>query len=516
MKHLVGLFCVAFLFLCSFAGLLIAAEPLDSASLTVAIPVAPEPLRKFGRQIVAGNRSLISSGHELESAMFEKIRALADFSPQFSFSTDSSKAANRSFNPLTGIEEDYSTRRQGSNTGISQKTPLGRVSYDYSQSTTEYTSSTNSYFRSLYLGWQAGILRNDARLNSLTRRQAHVGYEISRAQADSVLLDVLQASFQSLFNRMVAARNQQLKEQNLSFYATLVEEAEIKLKNGMGSELDLKQASMRYQQADTGKEETALSLRETDRKIGLQMGSSHWNSETASFSLDPVLAAIPRQLLLSQLIDLAFLHRPDYRIFAGQYKLQQTAFERTRTMSRPDLSVRARWGKQGRGFEKSAAAQMQDKSWDVALVYAFSFGPDGEKLSFSSQRQKLKAFEAKFAQKKDEVKASVTEAFERLEFYRRNLDALKASEKLSAEVLEGQRLNFQLGKISLLDLTRYQQDFDNASLAVVQGEARLVMEWLSLLYETGSLADYFNLSAGRDRCETEIIPVDGLAGKTDE
>ncbi len=55
-------------------------------------------------------------------------------------------------------------------------------------------------------------------------------------------------------------------------------------------------------------------------------------------------------------------------------------------------------------------------------------------------------------------------------------------------------MNFQLGKISLLDLTRYQQEFNNASLAVVQGESRLMMSWLDLLYESGTLASYLQVN----------------------
>jgi outer membrane protein TolC len=130
------------------------------------------------------------------------------------------------------------------------------------------------------------------------------------------------------------------------------------------------------------------------------------------------------------------------------------------------------------------------------------------------QKETLKAFEARLAQKRDEIKIAVSQAFERLMFYRKNLDSLKASEKLAAEVLEGQRLNFQLGKISLLDLTRYQQDFNNASIAVVQGESRLIMSWLELLFETGILAGYLEVKqssqelAGINQQKYEIIPLD--------
>ena len=109
-------------------------------------------------------------------------------------------------------------------------------------------------------------------------------------------------------------------------------------------------------------------------------------------------------------------------------------------------------------------------------------------------------------QKRDDIRLALADALERLEFHRSNLALLKDSEKLSAEVLEGQQLNFQLGKISLLDLTRYQQEFDNASLAVIQGEARLILEWLRLHYETGTLAGFAGVVRGRS-FKDKIVPL---------
>lgn len=480
----------------------------DSSDTETAIA----PLRKFAGQIVSGNRSLLAAGHDLESSMFARQKSLEVFSPQFYYSSDASKAANRSYNPITGIEEDYSTRRRGSGAGISQRTPLGRISYDYTNSKTEYSSSQTSFFQSLYLGIQNGLLRNDARVDALERRMAHAEYEVSEAQNDSVLLDVLHGSFQSLFNRMVVARNQLVKQQNLSFYGSLVEEAEVKLKNGIGSELDLKQASMRRQQAETGNSETELSLQETDRRLAAQLGNLAWNREIASFSFDPVIKCIPASFSPEILEETAMKNRPDYRIFLSQYKLQKAAFERARQMSRPDLTARARWGKQGRGISEDLAAEMPDKSWDVSLIYSMSFGPDGNKLDFSGQRERLRSFEARLQQKRDDIRLALADALERLEFHRSNLALLKESEKLAAEVLEGQQLNFQLGKISLLDLTRYQQEFDNASLAVIQGEARLILEWLRLHYETGTLASFAGVVKGRS-LKNKIVPLTASASE---
>ncbi len=476
------------------------------ASGTSDAETAVEPLKKFASQIVSGNRSLLAAAHDLESSMFARQRSLEAFSPQFYYSSDASKAANRSYNPITGLEEDYSTRRRGSGAGISQRTPLGKLSYDYTNSKTEYTSLQTSYFQSLYLGIQSGLLRNDARVDALERRMAHAEYEVSEAQNDSVLLDVLHGSFQSLFNRMVVARSQLVKQQNLSFYGSLVEEAEVKLKNGIGSELDLKQASMRRQQAETGNSETELSLQETDRRLAAQLGNLAWNREIASFSFDPVIKCIPASFSPEILEETAMKNRPDYRVFLSQYKLQKAAFERARQLSRPDLTARARWGKQGRGSSEDLAAEMPDKSWDVSLIYSVSFGPDGNKLDFSGQRERLRAFEARLQQKRDDIRLALADALERLEFHRSNLALLKDSEKLSAEVLEGQQLNFQLGKISLLDLTRYQQEFDNASLAVIQGEARLILEWLRLHYETGTLASFSGITRSRS-LKDKIVPL---------
>lgn len=174
------------------------------------------PLTRFAQAVVAGNRNLLAAAHELESSMLDKHKALAAFSPEFSYQLERSKSSNSSFNSITGVEEDYSTRRNGISTGISQRTPLGNLGYSLSQSKTEYTTSQTSYFSSLYLSWQAGLLRNDARLNALERRMIHANYDIAIAQTDSLLLDVLLSSLQSLLNRIITARNENLRRQNLS------------------------------------------------------------------------------------------------------------------------------------------------------------------------------------------------------------------------------------------------------------------------------------------------------------
>ena len=152
---------------------------------------------------------------------------------------------------------------------------------------------------------------------------------------------------------------------------------------------------------------------------------------------------------------------------------------------------------------------MKDKSWDVAITYNKSFGPDPAKIDFTIQKETIKAFKIRLDQKKDDIKNSVIQSLERLLFYRKNLKSLRASEKLSAEVLEGQRLNFQLGKISLLDVTRYQQDFDNASISVVQGESRLIMSWFELLFETGVLANYLEVNKAEDVNSDSVRSVHG-------
>ncbi|PKL48685.1 MAG: hypothetical protein CVV42_08565 [Candidatus Riflebacteria bacterium HGW-Riflebacteria-2] len=495
-----------FLFLAAVLLITPALISADTGSASVTL-LAPAPLREFAGRVVDGNRSLLAAGHELESSLADKQRALADFSPQFNYTADSSKSANRSFNSVTGFEEDYSTRRHGGAAALVQKTPLGRISYEYSQSKTEYTSSQSSYFRSIYLGWQTGLLRNDARVNALDRRLAHAAYSMSEAQTDSVLLDVLLDSLHNLFDRIVTARNEALKKQNTSFYATLVEEAEIKLNTGIGSELDLKQASMRLQQAETGNEEIALALRDNDRSLASRLGHSAWDPEMASFPLELVLQSIPEKLSVEDLLETALVNRPDWRVYESQHNLQRTNVEKLRELSRPDLSAQMRWGKQGRSFDIDSANEMPDKNWDVSVAYSFSFGPEAEKLNLASQRHKLKAFEERMRQKRADIIISVTQTFERFEFYLRNLVSLKASQKLSAEVLDGQRLNFQLGKVTLLDLTRYQQDFDNASLAVVQGESRLITEWLRLLYETGTLAHYLGVKTRAEQAGKALLPI---------
>jgi outer membrane protein TolC len=255
---------------------------------------------------------------------------------------------------------------------------------------------------------------------------------------------------------------------------------------------------MRQRQAETGLFEIERSINGYERQIAAKLGDLTWDKEIVNFTFEDVLSEVPNTIDSNRLIKTAFEMRPDFRVIERQYLRQKSLLEKARLLRRPDLSALAKWGKQGRGFSENEAKEMNDKSWSVGLVYNISFGPEPSNLDFYSQKEKLLAFEARIAQKRDEVIIAVNESQERLEFYKKNLELLRASEKLASEVLDGQKLNFQLGKISLLDLTVYQQDYDNAGISLIQGEARLIQEWLALLYETGELSRYLDVGTGKD------------------
>ena len=476
------------LFLCLFLGCLITLQAVEDK----------DSLRHFARKVVNGNRTLIAEGHDLTDALISKRKALEVFSPSLTLSADSGNSVNRSYNSATGFDEDYKTENVDFGAEISHRTTLGRLNYGYLSGKTDYTTSKTSYFNSLYMSWRTGLLRRDDQIGLLDKKLAYTDYEINEAQADAVLLDVLISSYQNLFNLIIATENKKLKDRNRNFYATLVEEAEIKLKNGLGSELDLKQAKMRQRQAETGLFEIERSINGYERQIAAKLGDLTWDKEIVNFTFEDVLSEVPNTIDSNRLIKTAFEMRPDFRVIERQYLRQKSLLEKARLLRRPDLSALAKWGKQGRGFSENEAKEMNDKSWSVGLVYNISFGPEPSNLDFYSQKEKLLAFEARIAQKRDEVIIAVNESQERLEFYKKNLELLRASEKLASEVLDGQKLNFQLGKISLLDLTVYQQDYDNAGISLIQGEARLIQEWLTLLYETGELSRYLDVGTGKD------------------
>ncbi len=448
-------------------------------------------VKKFAEKVLNGNRGILNLDSQQTIAELKKRKSLNAFSPDFSLNYDGSKSANRSYNSITGLEEDYSTRRRSNTASLNQKTVFGDLGLNYSGSKTEFTSSQASYFESMFLSLQTGILRRNFRINKLERRLAHLTFKIETARNDAVLMDVLLEGFQGLFNRILSEKNAFQKKENLDFYATLVEEAKIKLKNGMGSELDLKQSDMRLNQALTGQEETTLQLKEYDRRLKLLFGEEKWDSELASFSLDLIVDAIPEELDPKKMIKTAFEKRPDFIAATNETKLQETALNIGKENKKPDLSAVLSWGKQGRSTQKSLASDMRDKNWNLAIVYNTKIGPDNQKIDFRIERERLKNLRRNLKQKEEEIKVAIIRGIDNLIFFRKNLESLKASSRLSSEVLEGQRLNFQLGRISLLDLSRYQQEADSAKIAVVNGETQLIMSWLRLKYETGELLELF-------------------------
>lgn len=326
------------LFLCLFLGCLITLQAVEDK----------DSLRHFARKVVNGNRTLIAEGHDLTDALISKRKALEVFSPSLTLSADSGNSVNRSYNSATGFDEDYKTENVDFGAEISHRTTLGRLNYGYLSGKTDYTTSKTSYFNSLYMSWRTGLLRRDDQIDLLDKKLAYTDYEINEAQADAVLLDVLISSYQNLFNLIIATENKKLKDRNLNFYATLVEEAEIKLKNGLGSELDLKQAKMRQRQAETGLFEIERSINGYERQIAAKLGDLTWDKEIVNFTFEDVLSEVPNNIDSNRLIKTAFEMRPDFRVIERQYLRQKSLLEKARLLRRPDLSALAKWGKQGR------------------------------------------------------------------------------------------------------------------------------------------------------------------------
>ena len=473
-------------------------------------------LKNFSLEILAKNSSILSTSHDLERSTLNRRKKLTTFIPGINFNFDNSKSANRSYNPNTGLEEDYSTRRSGLGTSIGQRTFLGDASLDFSKSKTEYTSASTSYFQSVYLSLKTGIFRRDFRLNKLERQLADLSAQADQAQVDSIVLDVLMSSYRALFNLVLSNESNKIKQQNLDFYTRLVEEAQIKLKNGMGSKLDLKQAKMRLQQAEIGLDETDLQISSMDHDMGLKFSVTSWNREYMQIKTAKIAESVPRKFDKEALLELAFKCRPDYRLLKSQYQTQKSTLLWAKEKRRPDISTRVRWGKQGRGPSRDLAKEMKDKSWDVVVSWNTKFGPQPETLNYRIERERLKAMALKISQRELEIRKAIFQTVDKLLFYHKNLKLVRESKNLSAEVLEGQQLNFKLGKISLLDLSRYQQDFDSTSLLVAQTESKLVLSWLELLYETGRTIEGLDLnkdfktkvSSGAPGILESIIPVE--------
>jgi outer membrane protein TolC len=504
-----------FLIVCGFLMLCPLAPPTVAVAqeMTVQRAEAEAWLADFAGRVLAGNREVRASRHEVSLAEQRARRSRADRQPVLSMGEFSGKTANRNYNALTGIDEDYTTRRRGTEVGVAQRTFLGRVGLDVERAKTDFATAQTSYFESMYLSLDRGLTRRDDRLLKLERGIEKLGPAAERARWEVTRLDRLFEGFRVVFETITATKNQAFRQRSLDFYRTLTEEADVKLQHRIGSELDLKQARLRLSQAETGLEESRLVAEEAQRRLELVLGDASAPGDLASVSLAVLASLVPDRLASDSLQEVGERCRPDLCLFAVQEASQARAVRLARERSRPDVRARARWGRQGRGSDPDVAREMRDKSWDVTLSLQTTLGgPRPERIDRRLEVERLAALRLRIQQGRQAARHAITQAGDRLDFHRANLAERRAAAQLSAEVLEGQRLNFQLGKVSLLDLTRYQADHEEASLAVIRAEASLMTAWLGVLYETGTLVTRFHSPHASDPLATEPGAPEAPAG----
>lgn len=461
-----------------------------------ALTVGRGALQAFAEALRAGSRTIKASRHDRAAAHLDLGKRLAGYRPTVSVSEGKSNSANRTFNTLTGVDEDYSTQRTGNTVTVGSRTPLGTARFQLEQSETTYSKTTAQYFQAAYLSLETGLFQHDERIQRLERQVARGRYRVEQARADSVLLDTLSEGFGALLDRLVIEGNVRFRERNLDFYRKMVEEAQVKFESGLGSELDLKQAKMRLTLAETEVQETRLNLDEADRKLGLLLGTPDWDRSLASMSARVLAELVPEDLSEGEIASRAERLRPDLRMLFQERSNAEHSLRLAREQAKPDLAMNGSWGRQGRSNSSAMAREMRDRSWNVSLVYSTALGTRPERYEVQAQRQRFDALRLRLSQTEDAARKQIRQDCERIAFQRKNLTDLRDSLHLSAEILEGQRLNFQLGKISLLDLWRYQNDFESSSLAVIRAEAGLARSWLDLLYHAGELAETFGVADG--------------------
>lgn len=459
------------------------------------IPVASEAetidrLARFAARLVEKNQRLSAARHGLRAARHEMGRQKAAFQARVDVQTMTGKSANRVYNTVTGIDEDYSTRRTGQTMGLGRRTRFGEGRLELERSRTDYTGSGASHFQSAYLAWETPLLQRPWKIYDVEFSRTEYPFQAERIRYDQVVQEVCLEGLRLIIERQVSLQHLAFLSRNLTFYQRMVEEAEIKLKSGLGSELDLKQARLRMQLAENRQREVALGLEEVARRLVVLMHDPEWEAEVASLSTGALVALVPASFSATAALEDARRQKPGLAQLTLERKQLEQDLAEAREKDKPAVNANLRWGRQGRASDPSMAREMKDKSWDLLVGYSTAIGPRPERLERRKQSEKLKSLAQTWDVTLAETRRNLEDQMERVRFFRRSLEDHRSSRALSAEVLEGQQLNFQLGKTTLLDLNRYQSDFEESCLAVFRAEAQLAQAWFGFLHEQGALTTF--------------------------
>jgi outer membrane protein len=290
--------------------------------------------------------------------------------------------------------------------------------------------------------------------------------------------------------RLIDAKGQrEAAEISLKNAQAVEDDAQSRLKNGLGTSPDLLEATAAREQADYDLQATLGAEQIAQGELATSMGLP---AETAFHTQDVEQLSIPSQMpgSLDQEIDRAFTQRPELLEQIARIRATQAILKESRSAYAPTVSFTGDGGL-ARAYGQQASypgqyAEGEVWSVEVEMKWTLFDGRRREKAVASAQAER-RAAEADLKSLRDQIDEEVFSAYIDVQTALRQQRAAAALLNASQKSYEAARQSYNSGVRSQLDVISAQKTLAQARSEDVAARAQLLLQTADLAFRTADL-----------------------------
>ncbi|MFB3828756.1 MAG: TolC family protein [Bryobacteraceae bacterium] len=481
-------------------------------------------LRSYLELVMANNTEIQIQKLAVETPKNAILRAFGAFDPIFQGTFNNQRQKTPSNDALAGAST-LVTLNQPANFSYQQTLPTGvqyTASYNFNK------TSTNSGFQNfnpaltsnMGLRFTQPLLRNRGTyVNRLSIMVARSRLRKTEYDMRTQLMTLVSDAETAYWNLINARENLRVRENALSLAQEALKRAQLELKLGALSPLDIFDPEQRAASAEIDVSQAQFTLRQNEDAVRRQMGAD----------LDPDIRKLPIVLTETVLpstqasidpemaVEKAYQNRPDLKSALQTLDIDDLNIKSAKNALRPELSLTGNYTTQGRGgtfYQRGNVFSESGTRSQIISVIPGGFGDAVDqmfgfnypvyafgltlRLPIRDRRAAADMADAIIAKRRDtlqvraveqQVRLEVLNAVNQVESSKKAVELAIKAREYAQKYLDAEKKKYELGTSQIFFVLQAQGALVTADAAVVQNSVNYRRNLLNLLRRTGELLE---------------------------
>ncbi|MEN9403726.1 MAG: hypothetical protein RL091_2429 [Verrucomicrobiota bacterium] len=449
---------------------------LTSTSLLTAQNTAPElTLEQCIERALQKNFSLEVGRFAPEIAKDSIVVSKGGYEPQLTVTASTGKDTFGATGTSTGSSSRSSDLRVGVSQRLYSGTTLSASSRLDRSSSNPALSLNPAYNADLTLSARQSLLSGlGTKVNRAAVERAEIGFQRANLDYKSQVLDVIEATENAYYNLVNAREQLAVRNSSLALSQKLYDEAKTRRDTGVATDLDVLQAEVGV--ANSRRSVILAEQTVKDRQDGLLalIGQFELENEVGTVRFKEFTDALP---VFASSYAMAKQNQPDYLSSLAAIEQYTLDLAVARDNARPDLSVGAALGMNGRNGSGSSAfnnaLDRQNHSWQVDLSFSYPIGQASDKARERQSLATLNRERARLRQLEQSIEVEVRAAVRSVETNTESVKIAKLASDLSVKQYELEKAKFDAGLSTSRLVLQAQTDLESARFSELQARVTL-------------------------------------------